>query len=275
MRRLITDRKKILSGIFAKEIILGDEVVFGENVQIGNPENPLRRVEIGDNVFIGPNSSIICPEFRVMDYSKLHNNLLVYGKGNCSIGYNCWVGQNSILDAMGNLSIGNNVGIGAMSQIWSHILYGDVMEGCRFDSARNCRIGNDVWFVGHCIVSPITAEDKSMALVGSVVVKDMKYNHIYAGVPAEDVTEKLGPPFREVSIEEKLNYLMARKQEFFNAHPELDSSRIEVGIGPGKPKEGITYFDVQNRHYTKKRSREEIEFIQFLLPRAKFIPEPQ
>jgi len=272
MRKLIADRKEILAGIFAEEVILGQGVVFGEGVQMGTRENPLRRVELGDNVWLGAGSSIISPEFKVRDYSKLHSGLLVYGKGACSIGYNAWVGQNTLLDSEGDLSIGNNVGIGAMSQLWSHILYGDVMEGCRFDSARPCRIGNDVWLVGHCIVSPVTAQDKSMAMVGSVVVKDMEYNHVYAGVPAVDVTAKTGPQFREVTGAEKLEYLNARKKEFFRQNPGLDSSRIEIGAGASKDKPGVTYFDVERRTYTKRRLREEIEFIQFLLPRAKFIP---
>jgi thiamine monophosphate synthase len=60
-----------------------------------------------------------------------------------------------------------------------------------------------VWFVGHCIVSPINAKDKSMALVGSVVTKDMDENKIYAGSPAKDITEKVLPQFKKITIEEK------------------------------------------------------------------------
>lgn len=275
MRKLIKGKKQILACIFAKEIILGDEVVFGADVQIGTPENPVRRAEIGDNVFIGAGATIVSPEFKVMDYSKLHNGLLVYGRGTCTIGYNAWVGQNTVLDSMGDLEIGNNCGIGSASQIWSHILYGDVMEGCRFDSAKKTKIGNDVWFVGHCLVSPIVAEDKSMALLGSLVTKDMKYNRVYAGVPAEDITEKVGPQFREVAVKEKLEYLRLRKKEFFGSRKGLDPQRIEIGAGPAKRRQGVSYFDVQSRRYTKCRSHEEIEFIQFLLPRAKFIPESE
>ena len=272
MRKLLTAREEILSCIFAKEVVLGDEVVFGENVQIGAPDSPLRRVEIGDNVYLGQGSTVLSPEFTVLNYSKLHNGLLVYGKGVCRIGYNAWVGMNTVLNSMGDLLIGNNVGIGAASQLWSHILYGDVMEGCRFDSKKTSRIGNDVWFVGHCIVSPIKAEDRSMALVGSVVTSDMKYNHVYAGVPAKDVTDKMGPQFREAADSEKLAYLEARLKEFLASHPQCDPQKIRIGTGPEKTPGPATYFDVHSRRYTKKRSREEIEFIQFLLPRAKFIP---
>lgn len=59
MRKLLTAREEILSCIFAKEVVLGDEVVFGENVQIGAPDSPLRRVEIGDNVYLGQGSTVL------------------------------------------------------------------------------------------------------------------------------------------------------------------------------------------------------------------------
>jgi len=49
-------------------------------------------------------------------------------------------------------------------------------------------VGNDVWFVGHCVVSPVVVEDKSMSM--SVITKDMKYNEIYAGAPAKPISEK-------------------------------------------------------------------------------------
>ena len=55
-----------------------------------------------------------------------------------------------------------------------------------------------------CIVSPIKAEDKSIALVGSVVTGDMKFNTIYAGTPAKPVSEKIGPQFIERTVDEKI-----------------------------------------------------------------------
>ena len=37
---------------------------------------------------------------------------------------------------IGGMNIGNNCGIGAHSQLWSHIKYGDMLEGCRFLSEK-------------------------------------------------------------------------------------------------------------------------------------------
>ncbi|ESU20788.1 hypothetical protein FCR2A7T_11010 [Flavobacterium cauense R2A-7] len=205
------------------------------------------------------------------DYSKIQHNVNVHGYQPCRIGHNAWIGQFTIIDSIGGTAIGNNCGIGAHSQLWSHIKFGDTLEGCRFLDEKPLLVGNDVWFVGHCIVSPITAADKSMAMVGSVITKDMRYNEIYAGSPAVSVSDKMGFQFKEVAVGEKF----AKMQEYLNTYHGkknnlkivTDASEIDFG------KHEITYFDVSDRTYTKRGTEDEIQFMKFLLPeKAKFTP---
>lgn len=265
-------REEISRHINANEVIIGEDVIFEDNVIISGIDGPAKKVFIGDSVFIGHNTKILVPEITILDYTKLHNHSFIHGYNPCHIGYNCWIGQNTILDSIGNLKIGNNVGIGAYSQLWTHIQFGDTLEGCRFLTSKEINIGDDVWFVGHCIVSPITAEDKSMALVGSVVVKDMKYNHIYGGCPAEDLTEKMGTQFQSVPIEKKLEAMKEKLREFYHRNPGYPQNTVEIVTEYNDLKEGITMFNVANRTYTKRRVPAEIAFMKFLLPEAKFIP---
>ena len=44
-----------------------------------------------------------------------------------------------------------------------------------------------------------------MALVGSVITKDMEANHIYGGAPAKDLTDKMLPQFTLTANGEKKN----------------------------------------------------------------------
>lgn len=244
-------------------IIEPTAVIRGIN---GNSNN----VHIGDNCYIGHNVQIICDDFSLGDYSKIHHDTNVHGYKPCSIGHNAWIGQFTIIDTIGGTTIGNNCGIGAHSQLWSHIKYGDTLEGCRFLSDKKLIIGNDVWLVGHCIVSPIIAEDKSMALVGSVITKDMLSNHIYAGSPAKDITDKSGTQFVEVPLEIKYNK-MIDYLNIFNIHE--NKIKIVKNINEINFQDDISYFDISTRKYTKKNSDLEIKFMKFLLPeKAKFIP---
>jgi len=84
---------------------------------------------IGDNCFIGSDSKIVVPALIAGDYVTLHNHLLVNGYKPCKIGHNVWVGQNCILNSTDNLTLGNNVGIGAYSSVWTHGFWGEKSKG--------------------------------------------------------------------------------------------------------------------------------------------------
>jgi hypothetical protein len=188
------------------------------------------------------------------------------------IGRNCWIGGNVVLDSNGGLDIDDNVGIGAHSQIWTHAQFGDIVEGCRFYSQKYMHIPKDVWFVGHCIVSPVEIGERSMALVGSVITRDMLPNHIYGGSPARDLTDKLGHQFEERTPEEKARKLEELIEAFVADHPEhRDRLRVVTG-GEHVPEDGQTCFNVLDRTYTKVRSRAEVEFLKKHVPLVKFSP---
>lgn len=259
--------------INAKEIILGDNIEIKEGTFISGIGKEAERVVIGDNVFIDKECIILVPKFEIGDYSTIYKNCRISGYKPCIIGHNFWVDQNCILNSTENLTIGNNVGIGAYSQLWTHIKYGDVLEGCRFNATKEMIIEDDVWFVGHCIVSPILAKKKSMAMVGSVITKDMEENHIYGGSPAIDLSPKLGSQFNERKIEEKLEIMQNNLNEF--SLIELNAKEfIEIVTSLKKDKkDNISYFNVSDRTYTKTKNSIEVKFMKFLLPLAKFIPK--
>src|SRR5439155_23822270 len=118
-------------------------------------------------------------------------------------GHHCSFCPFSVIDSLGTTRIGNGVGARAHRQLWTHMYSGDLLHGCRFGSHRPLVIEDDVWFVGHCVVSPIRARARSMAMVGSVVTKDMDADQIYSGVPATNMTARFGPQYREVALGEK------------------------------------------------------------------------
>jgi len=242
----------------------------GKNVIItGSNGEPAKNVSFGDNCYIGDNVQILCDNFSVGDFARIHHDTNFHGKGDCRIGHNLWVGQYSVVDSQGGMTIGDNCGIGAHSQLWSHIRYGDTLEGCQFDSTKEMEIGDDVWFVGHCIVSPIKAESRSMAMVGSVVTKDMEYNTIYAGVPAKSISEKVGFQFSGVTVEEKYETMM----NYYLEQGSPSSIDIVKNVEDVDFDSSISYFNVRDRKYTKKLTEEELRFMKFLLPvKAKFTP---
>lgn len=255
--------------IFADSIQLGLNVKIESTAIIRGINGNAKNIVIGDNVYIGHNVQIICDHFELGDYGKIHHDSNIHGYKSCLIGHNLWMGQFCILDSVGSVTIGNNCGIGAHSQLWSHIKYGDTLEGCRFLSEKPLKVGNDVWFVGHTIVSPVTAKDKSMALVGSVIIKDMEYNTIYSGSPAKPISDKIGYQFIEVPLDEK-----DKKMAEYLEKSGVDKTKVKIVNDKSEAiDKDITYFIISTREYTKRRTEAEIEFMNYLLPeKAKFTP---
>lgn len=262
---------RIEGTIDASVVEIGVGCVVEAGAFISGKNGPAKSVKLGDFCHIGAGVRIMVPEFEIGDYSKIHSNTIGHGKMPLSIGRNCWIGSGVILDSMGGLKIDDNVGIGSHSQIWSHIQFGDIVEGCRFHSSKMVYIPKDVWFVGHCIVSPVAIGEKSMALAGSVITDEMIPNHVYGGVPAKDLTEKLGLQFSNTSIKDRYEKMSELIDDFVIENPDHKGKLKVVKSIKGK-NDGVTYFDVSNRTYTKTYSRAEVEFLKAHVPLIKFSP---
>jgi acetyltransferase-like isoleucine patch superfamily enzyme len=232
-----------------------------------------KNISIGHGVVLRRDIYIDVETLSIGDYVTIHHGVVIHGM-NVSIGHNCWVGHYSILDAHGGeLRIGNNVGIGAQSQLWSHMKFGDTLAGCNWRSEGKLIIGDDAWLVGHCIVSPIVIQPRAMLLVGSVATKDLLENHIYAGTPAKDVSETLGQQFLERSkneIESDWNSLVCEYEDLGNDVAFIRTVETVEGL---ERSDSFSSFSPYERRYVPNYGYEETEFIRFLLyDKAKFLP---
>lgn len=262
--------------ILTKKFKLGVNVSFGERIKICNCDGgPMNSIIIGDNVQIHHDSTIMVPSFLVMDYTKINNNFYAYGTSDLDIGYNCWFGSGVILDTLGGLKICNNVGVGSGTQIYSHAKFGDTLYGCRINAKKQIDIFDDAWITPGCIVTMASLASKSMLLSGSVLAKDTVENHVYAGIPARDITEKVGLQFDEkVDFDKTCIKLKKYLNEFYLNNPNLSKKLIKICLERSKKEnKHFSYFVVKDRKYIKRLSEVEISFIKFLLPdKGKFIP---
>jgi len=252
------------------EFKIDDTAYFGDNVTFGKN---CKKVEIGKGCFIGSDIYIDCDYLTIGDFSTIHHGSVVHGI-NTTIGHNCWFGHYTIIDSVGGKTIiGNNVGVGAHSQLWSHMKFGDVLEGCRWNSAGRLILEDDVWLVGRSMTGPIHAKKKSMLMAGGIAVKNMDENCIYAGSPAKDVTEKFGNQFKERSLDEKKQMFLAYCEEYASQGGDVSSIELVDDFDVEKSKNGISQFNLQNRTYYPCNSKNEFGFIKFMLyEKAKFLP---
>lgn len=189
-------------------------------------------------------------------------------------GCNTWIGERAVLDGTGGIIASHNVGVGIAAQLYSHIAHGDVMAGCRFMSEKKLTIGKDAWFVGHCLVSPIDVGERSLAMLGSTITKDMLPNTIYAGVPAKDMTNKMGRPWVERSGDERLTIFNAHLSEYMILNQLSSLPIVGVTEFPIAMHDDVTYFNVMTRTYTKRLSNNEVNFMNWITSwRGRFVPE--
>lgn len=242
---------------------IGDRVVLGPSCE---------EINIGFGCFVGNDIYIDVKILRMGDYVTVHHGSVIHGVQTV-IGHNCWIGQYTIVDSLAGLtSIGNNVGVGAHSQLWSHMKFGDVLEGCRWCSSKDLIIEDDVWFVGHSIVGPIHAAQKSMLMTGSVIVSDMAENSIYAGSPAKDMTQKFGRQFVERTLSEKMELFLSYVDEYRKLGNNTEFIHVveKDGENWGGTK---TAFSLLGRCYWPRYTEDEFGFMKYILyEKAKFLP---
>lgn len=234
-------------------------------------------LSIGDHSYIGPDVRVIGGRLEIGEYSKVHNNCYLFPKNGITLGDCTWLGQGVHLDGTGGINAGDFLGVGINSALYSHIRHGDITEGCQFEKNGKLEIGHDVWFVGMCLVSPVKVHDKSMALLGSVITKEMKANRVYAGNPAIDITKKTGPGWIDYSVERKITEVQNLVDYFFkNVRPDLNRDAIVVSDSDLNDSSGRTVYNLSMRTYSKNNSIEEIALNKWLFGyRAKFRPKYQ
>jgi acetyltransferase-like isoleucine patch superfamily enzyme len=315
------------SRVVGKRVVIEDGVTIGEGTVISAEEIFIgygTRIEarcnialsglrskfiLGDNCLIGSDSKILVPVFVTGDYVNLHNHALVNGFKPVKIGHNSWIGQNCILNANESITIGNNVGGGIYSSIWTHGFYGELLEGCNVYKVAPVVIEDDVWILGaYNVIFPGTRLGKrSIVMTGSVVTKDVPPGSCVSGNPAKDISGKI-TPYRKITINEKYGMMKKFIGEFVKARHADDSRKIDGGwqvsvdgvqwdivfmptatdaaLKPSDRRIVFTMgdrtrkkypctviFDISTKKYTKRRHALEIAMMRFLVShRARFVP---
>jgi acetyltransferase-like isoleucine patch superfamily enzyme len=303
------------ASIKVEQLRLGYRSSIGSDCTIGPiGAGPRPRITLGDNSMIGPFTNVLLPELLIGDYVAVHHHSLVSGYERCLIGHNTWIGQNCVLNCTGELTIGNNVGFGAYSSVYTHIYNGELLEGCQLWNVDPVVIEDNVWIVGcYNVISPgVTVGRRGVILTGSVVSKDVEPGHLVAGIPAKDLTDRL-QPYRDLGSDEKLDLMRRFVREFVEemypgSHTAVpggyridrrdgsDARLLVAGaaedvIGDSTEltlawvasagslddiDEGIVIFDIASKQYTKRLSDLEIEVIRFMNGfRARFVPANQ
>lgn len=153
-----------------------------------------RDIEIGSNFYMDHHAEI--------------------GGGSCfdansrlRIGDNCHLGSYSIINTAREVTIGNNVGIGRLSNIYTHGAYLNVLEGFP-EQWGPVKIGNNVWIPNATIMPGVTIGDNTVIAACSMVNRDIEGGGLWAGIPARRIEGvKYPDPWTKQKQEEYLRNL--------------------------------------------------------------------
>lgn len=255
--------------IKANELHLGVGVRIESGVQI-----IADKVTLGDFTYIGRNSRIIVPEIEIGDYTRINELAFLGGTKPMQIGLSCYFGRGVQLDSTGGLKIGNYVGVGSLSQVWTHIRFGDVVQGCIYDSEHPLTIEDDVWLVGRVVISNAKIIRKRTIIFNesNLIPSIDQMDAVYMGNPAQSST-RFKPQFASIPDTEKQRRLQAMIDKFEARYP-LHKGRLKacISVDEFNTEDHITYFAVRDRVYTKKYWDAEVSFLRDRETLAKFAP---
>ncbi len=107
-----------------------------------------------------------------------------------SIGENCFINRNVVIDGRNGVFIGDNTDIGEYTAIWS--LEHDTQSSTHTCVGGITSIGNNCWIAPHSIILPgVKIGDGVVVATGSIVTKDVPDNVVVAGVPAKIIKKRL------------------------------------------------------------------------------------
>jgi len=185
------------------------------------------RLVIRDNVIVEDSTRIIIGDHDVLidSWSTIHANCTLIGGQGLHIGQHCWIGQNTVLDGTGHLTIENGVRIGLYSQIWTHVAAGELIEGCRLFSKKPTHISKDVWLVGSCFVGAgVTIGEKTVCMSGSRILKGVGPRMT---VKTNSNNAENFCLYKPVSLEQKYTMLKNWAQEFADNYDALYTEESE------------------------------------------------
>jgi acetyltransferase-like isoleucine patch superfamily enzyme len=176
---------------------VGRGAVFGRNVVLRHP----RKIQTGDNVIVDDNCVLDArgdtnQGIEIGNSVMLARDIILGCKnGNITVGDNVGIGAHSTIHAIGEsgVTIGNNVVIGAYTYLVGgshyHVDRTDIpISQQGLDLKGGICIEDNVWLGARVtVLDGVTVGKDSIVGTGAVVTKDIPESAIAVGVPAEAV----------------------------------------------------------------------------------------
>lgn len=215
------------------KITFGDDVVIGEGVAINVSEHLVigDRSHIGDFFKIEGRDIQIGKEFHSGRYCGIGGGSCFEKLSSLRIGDLCHLGDFSFINTARPVVLGDEVGLGQNSKIYTHGAYRSFLEGFPVEFG-SVTIESGVWCPGAIILPNVTIGHDTVVGVGSVVTKSLPAGCLAVGVPAKVIRENCYPA--DIHPEQKVQMFQEFIKHFVNdiqPVPKLEQFGLKVFLG--------------------------------------------
>ena len=217
---------------------------IGDNAQIHSSAriNVTERLVIGHDAIISEDTIIEGRDVEIGNSFYMLPGAII-GGGSCfekqsslRIGHFAHLGRDSFINTARPVVIGDEVGLGTRTAIYTHGAYLSALQGFPVAFAP-VNIGNGVWIPGATINPGVMIGDNVVIAVGSVVTRSIPGRSLAAGAPAKVVKEHAYPqPLNPEG--ERLFF-----EEFLEAWEALGEDPSIVKVRPSQLNIDKTFFN--------------------------------
>jgi acetyltransferase-like isoleucine patch superfamily enzyme len=218
-------------------LMKGGKITFGENCQLGGRASieVRSRLVVGDASSIGQNWRLSGVDVVIGERMRCLDDVLIGGGSafevysRLRIGNDCHLGNQCLINTARPVHIGNQVGLGTRTALYTHGSYLSILEGYPVEFGE-IEIGDKCWLPGATVNPGVHIGAGSVVGVGSVVTRDLPAGCLAVGVPARVIKEHAFP--REVTSGEKDRIMHGLLGNF--AEILADSFDVKVGDVDGR-----------------------------------------
>ena len=215
-------------------------VVVAESARIEVTE----RLVVGPGSVIGEDCEIKGRDIEIGAYFWMDKGARI-GGGSCfgrqsilRAGHFLHMGWDSFINTARPVTIGNEVGLGTRTAIYTHGAYLSIIDGFPVSFAQ-VTIGDRVWIPGATVNPGVTIGNEVVVGVGSVVTSDIPSGSLAAGVPAKVIRSDTYPKQRWLdglthvwddlgrSYPEELEYIVVGETRFDLVLERIDGLATE------------------------------------------------
>lgn len=227
------------------EILLGDDVQIGRDVTI----NVSEKLEIGPRSIIGDYALIegrdieLGTEFWSDRHIQIGGGSCFESQSSLKMGYWGHVGRDVYINTARSVNIGDEVGLGTGTKLYTHGAYLSFLDGFPVDFAP-INIGSRVWLPGATVLPGVTIGPDTVVGVGSVVTKSLPPGCLAVGIPAKVIKENAYPQ----KLTDKRVQMMVFLMNFDNHIAKIEAEYLETAdVIVVTQQEGETAFNLKQR----------------------------